>query len=85
MTNSINITTHFARQVIAAASNGCNGIVPGTIRESSQLCGPTFWNSLVKPDHLLAGRIIAKAVDRGLLPLIKLRESGSNHQRYERQ
>ncbi len=85
MTVHVNLTTYFAQQVIAAASGGCNNIVPGTIWEARQLCGPTFWNSLAKPERLHAGKIIAAAIDRSLLPLIKLPKSGNNHQRYERQ
>jgi len=85
MTRQVNLSAFFAQQIIAAASAGCNTIVPGTIRESRQLCGPTFWNGLAKPEQLHAGQIIAAATARGLLPLIKLPKSGSNHQRYERQ
>jgi len=84
MTAQVNLTTYFAKQVIAAALAGCNNIVPGTTWEARQLSGPTFWNSLAKPEKLHAGKIIAAAIDRSLLPLIELPKSGSNHQRYER-
>ena len=84
MKKQVNLTTYLAQQVIAAAFTGCNTIVPGTIRESRQLCGSTFWNGLAKPEQILAGQIISAAINAGRLPLFKLEKSPSNHQRYQR-
>ena len=45
---------------------------------------PEFWNNLSKRQQPQAGLVISKAVDDGLLPLIKKGRSQSNHQLYER-
>ena len=84
MKNRINLNTHFAQQVIAAAQTGCDVLKPGVIRESRQLCGLEFWDSLSKKQQPLAGQIISQAVDDRLLPLIKTDLSRSNHLRYQR-
>jgi hypothetical protein len=84
MKKKINLNTHFAQQVIAAARAGCNMLNPGEIREAQQLCGSGFWGELSKKQQPKAGQVISQAVDDGLLPLIKLARSQSNHLRYEK-
>jgi hypothetical protein len=83
MKKKINLNTHFAQLVIAAAQTGCNALTPGDVREERQLCGIEFWDKLSKKKQPKAGQIVSQAVDDGLLPLIKLKRSQSNHQRYE--
>ena len=83
MPNTINLTTHFAQQVITAASAGCNTIVSGTLRTARQLCGPDFWDALAKPEHIHAGKIVSAAVNARMLPLVRDESSRSNHQRYQ--
>ena len=85
MKNSTNLSSQFALQVIKAAAKGCEGIETGTVRKSRQLCGSSFWNSLLRPQQIQAGYIISKAIDEGMLPLVKLGRSSSNHKRYERE
>jgi hypothetical protein len=80
---NINLNTHFAQQVITAASTGCNSLNTGGIREARQLCGNDFWDALSKKQQPRAGLIISQAVEKGLLPLKKVERSQSNHQRYE--
>jgi hypothetical protein len=84
MKKTINLNTNFAQQIIAAAQTGCNVLNPGEVREAQQLCGSGFWDELSKKQQPKAGQVISQAVDDGLLPLIKLERSQSNHQRYER-
>jgi hypothetical protein len=79
---NINLNTHFAQQVITAASIGCNSLNTGEIREARQLCGNDFWDALSKKQQPRAGLIISHAVDEGLLPVRKLERSQNNHQRY---
>ena len=80
---TISLSTHFAQQVVTAAGAGCNTTASGTIRTARQLCGPNFWDALTKPEQIQAGHIISTAVEAGMLPVIKLERSGSNHQRYQ--
>ena len=80
-----NLASNFARQVIKAASRGCEAFEPGDIRVSRQLCGPTFWKSLSKQQQIEAGYILSTAIDEAWLPLVKLGRSSSNHKRYERE
>ena len=80
---TINLSTHYAQQVITAASVGCNTIISGTMRTARQLCGPAFWDALTKPEQIHAGKVISAAVNAGMLPLVKQASSGSNHQRYQ--
>lgn len=84
MKKKMNLNTHFAQLAITAALAGCDALQPGDVRESWQLCGVEFWDSLSKKQHPLAGQVISQAVDDGLLPLIRLETSRSNHQRYQR-
>jgi len=84
MKTKINLNSHFAQQVIAAALAGCDAVKPGEIREARQLCGLEFWDSLSKRQQPLAGQIISQAVDDRLLPLIKTDLTRSNHLRYQR-
>jgi hypothetical protein len=78
-----NLSTHFAQQVITAASAGCNTIASGTIRTARQLCGSEFWEDLAKPEQLHAGKIISAAMDALMLPVERYVSSGSNHLRYK--
>jgi hypothetical protein len=84
MKKKINLNTHFAQLVIAATQAGCNVLNPGEVREARQLCGLEFWDKLSKKQQPKAGQIVSQAVDDGLLPLIKLERSQSNHLRYEK-
>jgi hypothetical protein len=67
-----------------AAEAGCTQLRPGEIRKTRQLCNLPFWNGLTKPEQIRAGQIVSTAIDAGLLPLVKLEKSPSNHQRYQR-
>jgi hypothetical protein len=84
MKNQVNLSTHLAQQVIKAAETGCKQLLPGEIRKTRQLCNLPFWNGLTKPEQIRAGQIVSTAIDAGLLPLVKLEKSPSNHQRYQR-
>lgn len=83
MPNTVNLSTHFAQQVTAAASAGSNTIVSGNMRTARQLCGPAFWGALTKPEQIHAGKIISAAVNAGMLPVVGKGSSSSNHQRYQ--
>jgi hypothetical protein len=80
---TINLSTHYAQQVITAASLGCNTITSGTLQTARQLCGPAFWDALTKPEQIHAGKVISAAVNAGMLPVVRNVSSGSNHQRYQ--
>tara|TARA_R110001592_G_scaffold254940_1_gene518472 strand:- start:4767 stop:5024 length:258 start_codon:yes stop_codon:yes gene_type:complete len=83
MPNTINLSTHFAQQVVTAASTGSNTMASGNLRTARQLCGPDFWDALSKPEQLHAGKIVSAAVNAGMLPVVRNGSSGSNHQRYQ--
>ena len=83
MPNTRNLSTLFPQRVVTAANRGCNTTNSGTIRTARQLCGANFWDALTKSEQILAGQIISKAVEAGMLPVVKLERSGSNHQRYK--
>jgi hypothetical protein len=83
MTNTTNITTFFSQQVIQEAQTGCANLDPGTIREAKNLCSSHFWHQLTAAEQKLAGKVIAEAVKRGLLPLVHRGLSSEFHLLYE--
>lgn len=84
MTNRTNITTPFAQRVIQEARTGCANLGPGTIREAKKLCDPQYWHSLTAAEQKQAGKVIAEAVKRGLLPLVNRGLSSEFHLLYGR-
>ncbi len=82
MTIQVNLTTYFAQQVIQAAGSQIPHLHPGATFISEHVLGSAYWNSLSPSRRKLAGKVLAEAVKRGLLPLIKGEPRSDNRRTY---
>ena len=82
MTIQVNLTTYFAQQVIQAAGSQIPHLHPGATFISEHVLGSAYWSSLSPSRRKQAGKVLAEAVKRGLLPLIKGEPRSDNRRTY---
>ncbi len=82
MTVQVNLTTTFAQHVIQAAGSQVPHLQPSVVYISEQVLGPTYWGTLSTSQRKQAGKVLAEAVKRGLLPLIRGEPRSDNHRTY---
>jgi len=82
MNTNTDLTTHFAQQVIQAAGSQIPNLQPGVIYITEQILGPVYWDTLSTTPRKQAGKVLAEAVRRGLLPLTMGEPRSDNHRTY---
>jgi len=77
-----NTPENFETVVLECLSDNLTSLERGRAYKAKDVFPPEIWNNILKDFHKKLGRMLARFVKQGLLPLTRIPSTSQNHSQY---